>query len=216
MAPFARCKLYATFLLLLTSAITALPKVHNLTDADETEPMCTDDTDFTGRSYNANDCLLAINKLEDTDYAFYRARDFEFLALGAVPRTDLDTIRLPRRYTVGTCTLVLAMLSTFPEYSLPGQVRQRRSYRASDRSKFTYLWSVAAWVDGRCDKKGLMGWCATGAEFSIGVFMVATGSRIEEGLGRWRGRGNSSSGMSLGLARLLGVDVTGEGDIVES
>ena len=215
--PFLRWRLNATIFLLLASLIGALPKTHNLT-IDEAHPMCTDSTGFTGRVYYPDDCLAALHKLESTDLFVYRARDFEFLTTDAEPTTDLDNIRLPRKYTVGTCTLVIAMLSTFPQFSLPGQVRLKKDYGTSERSKFSYLWSVAAWVDRSClaNKLPLLGWCATGARLDIGVFMVATGSNIDGWMGRSRVRGNSSSSLSPGLARLLDLTDPGESDVAES
>ena len=163
-------------------------------------------------SWDPNDCLNALYKLEETDLRVYRSHDFEFLAIGATGETKHDKIRLPRKYTVDTCTLVIAMLSDFTEYSLPGQIRERKEYERSDVSKFSYLWSVAAWVDGHCPgaRNPLFGWCATGEKFDIGVFFVATVSKFNKEVSVGLARGNTSQGSwrNSGLRGLFNTSIS--------
>ena len=102
------------------------------------------------------------------------------------------------------------MLSDFGDHSLPGQIRTRKEYRTSEVSKFSYLLSVAAWVDSQCvdGKKPRMGWCATGERFDIGVFFAATASRFNKEVSPRLARGNSSQGpwRDSGLRILFGAD----------
>ncbi|KAL8681470.1 MAG: hypothetical protein Q9186_002416 [Xanthomendoza sp. 1 TL-2023] len=177
---FVEWSLIAAICLFLTSLSIAIPTRSNTSlFADETRPICTGDNNWSKGRYDPNDCLQALFKLENTDFKHYRSRDFEFLVPGAKPRTKLDAIRLPRKYTFHTCTLVFAMMSSFSEYPLPGQSRRPMSYGGTDISKFSYLWSIAAWVDAHCIAKSkLLGWCTTGSDFDIGVFIVGTNSEI--------------------------------------
>ncbi|CAL8577468.1 hypothetical protein XPA_003296 [Xanthoria parietina] len=179
----------------------AHPAFLNTTLSDELHPQCTDSNDWMNAGYfNPNHCLDALNKLEDTDFKLYKSRDIEFLAPGAKSRTDLDTVRLPRRYTSEGCTIIIAMLSTITENFLPGQVRQADEYSHTDRSKFSYLWSIAAWVDGSCvSKASMLGWCATGAHSSIGIFTVGTKSKVNRIIssGLLLGNTNRSAGWNL-------------------
>ena len=217
--PFARWKVNAFCFLFLISTIQAHPRFRNLSAADEDHPMCTDSPDWTAGVFSSNDCLDALYKLEDTDYKIYRSRNFEFLAPGANRRTSLDAVRLPLRYTAGSCTLLITMLSGLPEHSLPGQMRDRGEYGKTDRSKFSYLWSVAAWVDGNCiAMNSMMGWCATGGNFDIGVFFASTKSKFNKEVDSGRLKSNSSgnASVSLELAKLLDIDLQDEGNAVES
>ena len=184
----------ALLILCIALHINAFPKLHNLTAKSETHPICTETIGWTSKSFDPNDCPKSLWKLEDTDLHFYRSRDFEFLGIGATGTTKLEKLRLPHKYTVGTCTLVFAMLSDFTDFSLPGQIRARKDYGHSEISKFSYLWSVASWVDGHCvgAKRPRLGWCATGENFNIGVFFVATESKFDKEVSRVLARENSS------------------------
>lgn len=134
---------------------------------------------WTKGFFNPNHCLDALTKFEHTDFKLYKFRDFEFLAPGTKSRTNLDTVRLPRRYTSESCTILIAMLSTIHEHFLPGQIKQAEEYGNTDVSKFSFLFSVAAWVNSGCvSKAAMLGWCATGLHSDIGVFMVRIKSNV--------------------------------------
>lgn len=158
----------------------AHPLFLNTSLSSELAPQCTNSKMWIdGRSFDPNHCFAALNKLEETDFRLYKSRDVEFLALGAKPQTKLDAVRLPRIYTSESCTIIVAMLVTIKDHFLPGQVRQADEYGTTDMSKFSYLWSIAAWIDGACvDKATNLGWCATGTHSDIGVFVVGTGSKV--------------------------------------
>ncbi|KAI4195047.1 MAG: hypothetical protein LQ350_007429 [Teloschistes chrysophthalmus] len=170
--PLGLLKSTALLYCILSQIIQAHPLFLNTSLSSELQPHCTNyATWMNGGSFNPNDCLLALEKLEDSDFKIYKSRDIEFLARGAKSRTNLGTVRLPRSYTKGSCTIIFAMLGTITEHILPGQVRDADEYGSTDVSKFSYLWSVSAWVDGNCiAKEGRLGWCATGRYSNIGVF----------------------------------------------
>ncbi|KAI4267735.1 MAG: hypothetical protein L6R38_008123 [Xanthoria sp. 2 TBL-2021] len=180
MQPLGPCKFAILLYCVFVSVTQAHPLFLNTTLSDELHPQCTDSNDWmNGGFFNPNHCLDALGKLEHTDLKLYKSRDIEFLAPGAKSRTNLDTVRLPRRYTSESCTIIIAMLSTITEHFLPGQVRQADEYGNTDRSKFSYLWSIAAWLDGTCvSKASMLGWCATGTHSNIGVFVVGTKSKV--------------------------------------
>ena len=189
-----RRALDALLILCISLAINAIPKSHNISGSSEGHPMCNDFMSWTTKGYDPNDCLKSLERLEDTDYRFYRSQDFEFLAIGATGKTKYQKVRLPRKYSVGTCTLIIAMLSDFGDHTLPGQIRGRKEYGISEVSKFSYLRSVAAWVDSQCidNERSRLGWCATGERFDIGVFFVATASKFNKEVSRRFAGGNSS------------------------
>ncbi|KAL9631258.1 MAG: hypothetical protein Q9204_004311 [Flavoplaca sp. TL-2023a] len=165
--------------IIFSSLTQAHPLSLNTSLSSELIPQCTSSVDWMNdRYFNPNHCLDALYKLENTDLRVYKSRDIEFLALGAKPRTTLPGIRLPRRYTSEGCTIVIAMLSTITENFLPAQEKQVDEYAITDVSKFSYLWSIAAWIDGKCvSHASSLGWCATGLQQSIGVIMLGTQSK---------------------------------------
>ena len=167
--------------LFLTLSVAAIPTSYSLIRSGDDRPMCTNDYDWTGARYDPNDCLSAVERLEKTDLKFFKSIELEFLAPGATRRSSLPTIRTPRKYTVGSCTLVIAMLSTLPPWSLPGERKRRQPYAPSDKSRFSYLRSVSSWVDGTClEGEHMLGWCATGENFDIGVFLWSTASLMNK------------------------------------
>ena len=185
---------------LLIWLITAYPTSTNLSTSGETYPMCTTRLEWLTRSYDPNDCVEALYRLEDTDYKQRKALDIDFLAPGAAPSTfdHIHYVRTPLRYTVRSCTLVIAMLSTFPAMSLPHQVERRTPYAERDRSKFTHIRSVASWVDSICiGHGGALGWCATGANHDIGVLFVATDSNMNREIQNTILKWNSSHNANL-------------------
>ncbi|KAL8779912.1 MAG: hypothetical protein Q9213_006709 [Squamulea squamosa] len=199
--PLAYSEVTALLLLILVSVSIANPLSFNASLSEETQPHCADDNDWNGGVVNPKDCLEALIKLESTDVKVYRTRDFEFLAPGARSRTSLDTIRLPRKYEVRTCTIVIAMLSSIAEDVLPGQERQVYEYGNTDKSKFSYLWSIAGWVDGACVVHKKLGWCATGINSNIGVFVVGTRSRMNRILSRIQLLDNSNQGAAITISQ---------------
>ncbi|KAL8673564.1 MAG: hypothetical protein Q9168_002018 [Polycauliona sp. 1 TL-2023] len=175
----------------------------------EKNPQCTPSTSWMKNGhFNPNDCLPALHKLEDTDLKIFKTRNIEFLAPGAVPRTKLDAVRLPRIYSFESCSIVISMLSTITEDFLPGQERQVTEYGSTDVSKFSYLWSVAAWVDGTCVVKTAgLGWCATGLHGDVGVFLVGTTSPVYNIIlrGRTVGGNGRGGGRDIVLPSLRGT-----------
>lgn len=179
----------------------AYPSFLNTSLSSELAPQCINSKMWMdGGSFDPSHCYAALNKLEDTDFRLYKSRDIEFLAPGAIPQTKLDAVRLPRIYTSESCTIIVAMLGTIKEHFLPGQVRQAEEYGTTDLSKFSYLWSIAAWIDGSCvAKEAYLGWCATGTHSDIGVFVVGTESKV--------------SRMILGGPRIASIDQDASGRV---
>ena len=211
--PVSSWNCLASLWLFLALSVAAVPTSYSLIRSGEDHPICTKDYDWTGAMYDPNDCWSAVERLEKTDLKFFKSIELEFLAPGATRRTSLPTIRTPRKYTVDSCTLVIAMLSTLPPWSLPGQKRRRQPYAPSDTSRFSYLRSISSWVDGTCLEDSLMlGWCATGENYDIGVFLWSTASAMNKGITSSNNShyttigGGSNSTMEL--ARILDVDLT--------
>ena len=172
-------------ILLLTCLIGVVQSIAINLTRPEHKPLCTARYEWTGKSYDPNDCLRALHHFEDTDFQYYKGREFEFLTYGAIPKSNLPRIRLPRKYTVGSCEIVIAMIGSFAPGLLPGQTFRSEPYQQTDISRFSYLWSVAAWLDATClEKIKHLGWIATGENYDIGVFVWATGSTMNKAVMR--------------------------------
>ena len=207
----SRWKCQVTLWVIFTLSVAAIPPSYSIIRSDEHHPMCTNGFDWAGAMYDPNDCLRAVERLEDTDLKFFKSIELEFLAPGATRTSSLPTIRTPRKYTVDSCTLVIAMLSTLPPLSLPGQTRRRQPYAPSDTSRFSYIRSISSWVDRTCiEKSEKLGWCATGENYDIGVFLWSTASIMDKKIINSNNihykNISRGSDTTMELARILKVD----------
>lgn len=100
----------------------------------------------------------------------------EFRAPGAKRVTHAPAQKTPRKYTFGTCTLAIVMVSDFPNPdSLPGGLKKGPP---ADTGTYYNIWALAEDLVDQCVKnEGEVGWQATGARNGIGVFIWATGSQ---------------------------------------
>lgn len=134
------------------------------------------------------DCFRAIQLFHQQESQKVQTQRFEFISSGARGRTGLLPITTPRRYSVGTCTITLALLASIPRPLLPPGTQSRRHFPTSDVATFEELVAAAQGiykecitVDGRLRPNGpLAGWHTKGhVEGVLGVFMWQTGSRMD-------------------------------------
>ncbi|KAI4256628.1 MAG: hypothetical protein LQ352_002018 [Teloschistes flavicans] len=119
-----------------------------------------------------------MNKFYRLDVARHGARDFEFVGTSGIYKTKLPKMRTPRRYTVGSCTLVIAMLGVFPQMDLPDP--PSTPVRLSDVSTFYDLHQAALRVHSTCVQWiHQAGYLDIGAVNSMGSFLMATDSYEE-------------------------------------
>ena len=144
-------------------------------------PYCTDSLDWYGGNYVEEDCVDAISRLQHTDYLQHGRRNFEFLAPGAKPAYGLPAFQTPKRYTARSCTLVIAMLTTFTPGLLPDEP-PRLPQGMSDVTSFANLWTAARTIDHSCiGTHGSFGWAIEGrVNHGIGVFLWGTASAMNK------------------------------------
>ena len=92
--------------ILVLSCLTSAASIrHPRAFAGSTSPQpdsaCTNDVDWFGDNYNAEDCVAALQRLFNMAAAEYGSTQFEFLAPGATNKTTLPTVQTPQRYTSG-------------------------------------------------------------------------------------------------------------------
>lgn len=176
-----RSSIIVQFLCYLARAIPLNPKAHltptNLTYNDHAH--CINTEDWAGDGYVDAHCAAAIANLYHSDVFEHSSTPFEFLAPGARSVYGIPAVWTPRRYTVGTCTVMIAMRVTFPYKMLPGE-QPRRPYGWSDVSNFARLLSVAKEIEFQCLRADQsLGWAMDGdLNHGIGVFIWSTRSRM--------------------------------------
>ncbi|MCJ1455608.1 hypothetical protein MMC28_005963 [Mycoblastus sanguinarius] len=177
---FKSSRAFFSFLALISSThiVSSNPSTLN-TSASNARPerSCVRRTDWTGTGYVANHCQDAVIRLVGDEVNVYGPQEFEFLAPNTAPIHALPIMPTPRRYAVGSCALVIAMLSApfFPPGSIP--MLPAEPFSPTDTANYQYIAAVAqslieACIDDYSPQCG--GWQSVGGRNSIGVFLWAT------------------------------------------
>ena len=177
---FTAFRILSFFLISLVSAAPAelasrsLIQVHNLTNGP---PHCTNSPGWIGPAFNRHDCDDALNNFLVANVTEFEGTEFEFLAPGAFPMHAIPVVQTPMKVTSGTCTLVIAMLSSFIPGTLPGVGPQ--AYPLTDPSSFRDIYFTALGLSVQCTRRQRRpGWSRTGGRQAVGVFFWGTESRI--------------------------------------
>lgn len=74
----------------------------NVTSGISNDYYCTDDENWRGKDVTRQDCFAALGLFFRSEVVPHGNKDFEFLSARAIPRLA-DSMRTPRKYTVGEC-----------------------------------------------------------------------------------------------------------------
>lgn len=143
------------------------------------ETTCVRTVDWLAPQFDGDDCAEAISRFLHTDFDMYGFRRFEFLDVSTPQRTRSTVMRTPRRYTIATCSIGIGILSDFPEV-LPGE--STHQLQKSDVASFQEIMESLRRIAVVCLTEGRAGWEAVGKDRSLGVFIWATGSHMDETL----------------------------------
>ena len=146
---------------------------------------CTSQSSWLTPTFTESDCREADTRFILTDYTRYKTRLFEFLDFSSTKTSRFERMLTPRRYTIGTCTIVIAMLWSFPDQPplppLPGE--PKGPFAQSEVVSFDTLLESVQQVFVECSKTPVpLGWLAAGRQRNIGVFFIATGSEVERNI----------------------------------
>ncbi|KAL9064751.1 MAG: hypothetical protein Q9161_008680 [Pseudevernia consocians] len=134
--------------------------VKNLTATNR----CSDSPDWQAHAFLVEDCFTAIQRVYIEEVLHKPTELYEFLAQGTSPTTQNPWVRTPAQYT---------------REVLPG--RGRGGYSPSDTVTFRDIWAAARVVEGDCLLPTRRpGWDVVGYKSSIGVFLWATDSSIND------------------------------------
>lgn len=174
------------FVLLLFFALTALAAPFDpLLDLDTIKNLsatnrCSSSQDWQAYAFLVEDCFTAIQRVYLEQVLQKPDEIYEFIAPGSYPQTRKPWVRTPMQYTTNSCTLSIVMLNWFgPREPLPG--RGPRGYEPSDTATFKDIYGAARVVERDCLLPTRRpGWDVVGAKSSIGVFLWATDSVIND------------------------------------
>jgi len=147
--------------------------------------QCSEAQEWLIPTFNDSDCVEAVNRFFYTDYYRFRTTRYEFHNRGTPDSTRYPRKILPRRYTIATCTVVIAMLWDFPTEPplppLPGE--PSGPFKKVDVMSFQQVFESLRRVTVTCgEENNYMGWEAMGRDLSVGVFVMATGSELERNI----------------------------------
>jgi hypothetical protein len=131
-----------------------------------------------------NDCGEAVDRLYLTDYGRSLGRNFQFVAANTPPHPRFPhTASTPRRYTIGTCTVAVVMLTDFPS-SQPFPGKPPAPYPQWDIASFQKVWAAAVRILRACVMGHTYGgYEIIGRDDGIGVFIWSTGSETDRAVG---------------------------------
>ena len=163
---------------------TSQPSLRNLTPPNPNRiRTCTSDPHWIERTVKYEDCLEALRLFRQAEGQKSGQQSFEFVAPGAQKISKLLPLFTPRIYTSKTCTVVVAMLATFPIRFLPPKA-QRNWYPPTDVATLNDLQGAAETIVEDCvlsnGRGQVVGWSPQG-HFSqaIAVTVWESGSFMD-------------------------------------
>lgn len=174
------CFFLLFFCLALAAPLDQIFTLNTFTNLTATS-RCSSSQDWQAYAFLVEDCFTAIQRVYIEEVIRRPDETYEFVAEGSYPKTKNPWVRTPAQYTVNSCTLSVVMLSWFgPREPLPGR-GTGGYYEQSDTATFRDIWLAARVVERDCLLPTRRpGWEVVGAKSSIGVFLWATDSSINE------------------------------------
>lgn len=123
--------------------------------------QCTAAKTWVADGFHRDDCIGIIDYIWRSEALERESQEYEFMSLGATPKTDLPKIVTPKKYEYLTCVVIIAMLDRFQPRELPGDEFRER-YKETDVAMFEGVWNAALRVDFECGTYGNAGWVAMG------------------------------------------------------
>ena len=145
---------------------------------------CTGNQAWLTPEFSKEDCLEAGERFQYSDYAMYKDQKLEFFNRGTRRISHRPQITTPRRYTIGTCTIIVALLWDFPDQPplppLPGEILPAGPFQKNVIISFQDIYESAQRILSLCYVKprAPVGWEALARGGSLGVFVMATESTL--------------------------------------
>ena len=177
----------AIFFVLMTNRliVTAIPpSFPSALAVDSPGPHCAKAPEWSTSDFSANDCIAAADRFIYTDLARHGFTRYEFHTKASRPSTRFPDMVAPRRYTIGTCTVIIAMLSSVPDEPpfppLPGD--PSGPFQNNDIFSFREVFDALRRIGVACEETKSRGWEAVGQDRSAGVFLMATRSELSRNI----------------------------------
>lgn len=180
------------------------PPISNTTTRNRIE-TCTFQPNWVPNIVRYEDCVVALEIFRIAEATKSGTQRFEFVARNAPQTTTLLPLQTPRKYRHMTCTVAVAMLSTFPTSYIPPH-EKRQVFRPTDVATLNELQAAARNVvmdcvrNPRVRSRPTVGWTPQGQVLNLGIAVAIweTGSLIDRLITR---------GVEIGLNRSGIVDV---------
>ncbi len=186
---------------LLTDCLipTATARSSPLALAVTGEPHCSNLEEWRRPNFNPLDCLAASERFIWSDYSHFGLTRFEFLNRGTPRSTRLSRKIAPRRYSIGSCSVIIAMLWNIPDQPplppLPGN--PQGPFIKTDVLSFQEVFEAVRRICITCVEMEYLGWELVGQDHSVGVFVMARGSELEINIPIGVGLSSMVAGISL-------------------
>ncbi len=145
---------------------------------------CTGFHAWLASGFSKEDCLEALDRFAYSDYAVYTTKRLEFSDRDTPSTSRLPKITTPRRYPISTCTIIVAMLWSFPNKPpmppLPGQGAPFGPFEKSEVTSFQVIYDSVKRIVIGCygHPETPVGWEPVGKDSGLGVFVMATESLL--------------------------------------
>lgn len=168
--------------------IASIVRHENLTsfnlpiDVTAADYHCTRSRDWIQPAFEPDDCQSVIDKFREYEEKQHGQDEYEFLFKGVQPeQSDLRLQVLPRRYRSKSCAMTLVMMADPRLVNVEGRSALPNYYPKTDTSSYYDIWSQSLVLLERCMASfGIPGMITAGHRHSIGVFMIANGSKIDK------------------------------------
>ncbi|MCJ1459957.1 hypothetical protein MMC28_010336, partial [Mycoblastus sanguinarius] len=111
--------------------------------------QCTNNEEWIGpQGISKSDCVEALFDLQRRDVQPHRGQMYEFTSVGSGKHSEFPVVITPRKYDIGTCVVIIAMLERFHPESLPGEAP--RVYARTDTATFNDAWRTALEIQLKC------------------------------------------------------------------
>ncbi|KAL9016913.1 MAG: hypothetical protein Q9185_005735 [Variospora sp. 1 TL-2023] len=170
------------FSLSIFKVASRLPDPLVLTSGGE-EFTCTPSIDWRSKPFIPSDCTEAIEKFHTIEFEAKGNTVYEFFQAGTRQEDPKSYGQaLPKQYTFGTCTLgIINMNDSSLEGLVPGMFSVVDEYATNDISTYKVVLDAAKQLYAVCtDAYDVPGYIAIGHKSSIGVFLYASNSTLEE------------------------------------
>ena len=119
----------------------------------------------------------------------YQSKSFEFHERGVRGKTRDSQRLIPRRYKIGSCTIAIVLLKSFPPVLLPpsAPVSPSSGWRERDLDSYNRMYELLRSLKRQCNDSGHAGGLVQAGDYGgLGILIFATDSPVDQAIAGWR------------------------------